>query len=242
MKSHAEPTPCRHPPEPFAAALFDFDGTLFDTDPVHWTCWNAALEPFGAALDRHTYNTTCAGRATMHIAEHLVRETGLPATPEEVAHRKEQAYRAWLSEEEVAWMPGAESCFRRLQARGCRLAVVTSGPRADVTLGLTQRAILQDLDVLITREDVPRSKPAPDCYHLCLERLGLPASACLAFEDTTSGLRAALGAGLRCVVVRPPHAGPQDLACAHRVFDNWQAAADWALGPCQAPQVNNARA
>ncbi|MCE9612778.1 MAG: HAD family phosphatase [Lentisphaerae bacterium] len=230
------PSPRPAPPTaPLGAALFDYDGTLFDTDPVHWDCWNRAMAAFGSGVDRHTYYTSCAGRPSHHIAADLARRAGLAADPLDIVRHKEAAYADWLRSGQVPWMPAAEHAFRRFQQRRLKLAVVTSSARASVTVGLRQRGILGALDALITREDVAHHKPAPHCYQLCIERLGLPPAACVVFEDTTSGVQAAAAAGLRCIAVRPPHAGPQDFAAAERVFTDWTSATDWVLGTADRP-------
>lgn len=209
------------------AVLLDFDGTLMDTDHAHWSCWDEALRAWGGSLDRHTYNTECAGRQTLTIAAHCIAKQRLSAAPQDVASRKEVTFRAWLTRGEMAWMPGAQQAFSGLQARGLKLAVVTSSPRDIITAGLRQRGLLDALDAVVTGDDVPRNKPAPDCYLLCLEQLGVPASRCVAFEDTEHGVRAAAAAGIRCLAVRPPSAGPQDFSQATGVFVDLPAAAAW---------------
>lgn len=228
MTTTTPPTPSRLRTRPHAA-LFDYDGTLFDTDNAHWHCWDAALRQFGGVCPHDTYYHDCAGKLTLAIAAHLIETQGLHAAPAEVAAAKESLLRAWMRETPLAWMADAEDAFHRFRAAGLALAVVTSSPRDIVTAGLRQHGLLDSLQAIITREDVTRSKPAPDCYRLGIERVGVPAHACVAFEDTSTGVNAAAAAGLRCMAVRPPHAGPQDFSAAERVFTTLRDATDWLL-------------
>lgn len=224
-------SPQQHPPRPTRprAALFDYDGTLFDTDNAHWHCWDAALREFGGVCPHDTYYHDCAGKLTLAIAAYLIESQGLHATPSEVAAAKEFRLRAWMRDTPLMWMADAEESFHRFRTAGLALAVVTSSPRDIVTAGLQQHGLLDSLTAIITREDVTRSKPAPDCYRLGVERVGIPTDACVAFEDTSTGVNAAAAAGLRCIAVRPPHAGPQDFSAADRVFTTLRAPTDWLL-------------
>ena len=88
-----------------------------------------------------------------------------------------------------------------------RLAIATTTSRPNVEALLAAAAPLPDFDVIAAGDEVPAKKPAPDVYLLALRELGLPASACLAFEDTVNGLVSAHGAGLRCVVTVSAYGG-----------------------------------
>ena len=217
------------------AAIFDFDGTLFDTDSVHLACWQSALAAFGGEVDRDTYMRDCAGRLTILIAESLFARNGIEADPAALADRKEAAFKAWLAHNRVAWMPHARETLEHFESAGWAVAIVTAGPRDVVHAALDSHRLHGRLAALVTRDDVAHSKPAPDCYALCVRRLGAAPADCVVFEDSASGVQAAVAAGLRCLAVRPPSAGPQDFTGAVQIFPDLREARNWLAATSSPP-------
>jgi HAD superfamily hydrolase (TIGR01509 family) len=103
--------------------------------------------------------------------------------------------------------PGVRRLLTEAHAAGLRLAIATTTSRANVDALLAACAPLPTFDVIAAGDEVSRKKPAPDIYNAALSRLGLPADACLAIEDTENGLRSAVGAGLRCVMTLSAYGG-----------------------------------
>ena len=214
---------------PIRAVLFDHDGTLVDSEPVHLALWQEVLAPLGVALDLPTYKACHAGIPTPANAVDMVRRFGLALTPQTLAGAKHEATARWLARQPFPLMPSARGAVQRLRAAGLRLAIVTGAEGAGARRTLRGHGLEGLFDTVVSGDDVARSKPAPDCYRLALERLGLPAEACVALEDTAAGLHAATEAGLRALAI--PHAlsAHQDLGRAHLRVADLGEAADWVL-------------
>ncbi len=189
------------PPGLFAAFLFDLDGTLGDTMPLHYRAWRATLDPLGAEYPEELFYEW-GGTPTRQIVAQLNERNGLAMPVEETAHQKEEAFLASLPE---ARPIDAVMTFARLQIAGGRGTAVVTGSTRRVTERILQAIGAADLfAVLVTSEDVARGKPAPDCYLEAARRLGATPAECLVFEDTRIGLAAAAAAGMQAVHV-PRH-------------------------------------
>lgn len=184
--------------------LSDMDGTLLDTEST----WLRVVERFvhdHDGSDAAGLATACEGldldRAAALLSERLDL-TGPPsAVARELDHRALEAYA-----ESVTWRPGARELLRALVDAGVPLALVTSSPRNWVER-FGESIDLSVFQVRVTADDTPRTKPAPDPYLDGAAGLGLPASRCVALEDSLVGAWAAVSAGCTTVVVGDPERG-----------------------------------
>ena len=127
-----------------------------------------------------------------------------------------------VGEGQLPLRPGVAELIAEARATGIRLAIATTTSPENVTALLDASLATGSADwfeVIGAGDVVAAKKPAPDIYHWVLERLALPASACLAIEDSENGLRAALGAGLRCVVTVSEYTRGQDFSGAAAVVE-----------------------
>jgi sugar-phosphatase len=187
-----------------AAFLFDMDGTILTSIAAAERVWGRWALQHG--LDPATFLPTIHGARAVDT----IRRLGLPGVDPEV-----EAEKIMLAElddvEGIAPIAGAEAFLRSLPPE--RWGIVTSAPRA-----LARRRIeavgLPSPPLWVTAEDVIDGKPNPACYRLAAERLGVPAEACLVFEDATAGILAAEAAGADVMVVTATHQRP--LETSHR--------------------------
>ncbi|MFJ4187507.1 HAD family hydrolase [Kitasatospora sp. NPDC089509] len=186
-------------PAPPAAVLFDMDGTLVDTEQL-W--WQAAAE-LAEELDRPLTDQDAPevlGQAVEHTAAHLHRVSGTDRTEAELALVLGESFAAKVAAETVP-RPGALALLAALREARVPTALVSASPRLVVDLVLS--AIGRDwFAVTMAAEDTPRTKPAPDPYLAAAERLGLDPAACVAVEDTPTGVASAAAAG--CAVLAVP--------------------------------------
>ena len=146
------------PPGPFTAYLFDLDGTLGDTMPLHYRAWRATLDPLGADYPEELFYEW-GGTPTRRIVSQLNERCGLAMPVEETARQKEEAFLALLGE--AAPIESVMSFARERIAAGQGAAVVTGSTRR-VTMRILEAIGAADLfAVLVTSEDVPHGKPAP---------------------------------------------------------------------------------
>jgi HAD superfamily hydrolase (TIGR01509 family) len=201
-----------------AAVLFDLDGTLADTERVHWQSYRAVLLEYGVDIGLEEYRRHFI--AADGGPEYACRTYALPITADEVRARKGPIYRAHITAG-VPPMPGARAVLERL-GRTRPVAIVTNTARVDAGIITGHLGIDGLLAKVIVREDYPRSKPAPDSYLTAAAALGMTPSECVVVEDTARGLGAGLAAGMRVIAV------PSDLT-----FDN-----DFTGAACRLPNLD----
>jgi HAD superfamily hydrolase (TIGR01509 family) len=191
------------------ALLWDVDGTLAETEQGgHRLAFNRAMAEAGLPWQwsQTTYRRLLAvsgGRERLAVFLREV-EGHDPDPPrlDELVRRKQIHYRALMETGELKLRPGVRRLMAAAAAAGLRQGIVTTSGRDSVQV--LRELLLGDLaDVLsfaICGEDVRHKKPAPEAYHLAVDRLGIAATAVLAIEDSVNGLGAARGAGLACLV------------------------------------------
>lgn len=186
------------PPGPFGAYLFDCDGTLADTMPLHYRAWRATLDPLGAEFPEELLYQL-GGTPTRRIVEILNESQGLAMPAAEVARQKSEAFVALLAEARP--IDEVMGFARRSIATGEKVAVVTGSTHWVVERILAAIGAADLFSTIVASEDVMRGKPAPDAYLEAARRLGVPAAECLVFEDTRTGIEAATAAGMQSVLV-----------------------------------------
>lgn len=179
-----------------AALLFDLDGTLVDTDHLHLDAFNLLFAEHGFQVDRATYNAKIMGKPNTGIAETLLPHLGRDAALAVLA-RKEEAYRGMVGD--LAPIAGLTDLLDWADAQGIPCGVVTNAPRANAELVLTGLGLTDRFQTLVIGDELAQAKPHPLPYLTGLERLGADAQRSVAFEDSPSGMQAALGAGLTLV-------------------------------------------
>jgi len=186
------------------AVIFDMDGVLADTEPMHFATTARLLARFGVVLEPAFY-APCMGMAEQPFFELLVRHFRLPAEPAALAAERLALSLAALASEPVLPTEGALECLRALRAGGWRLALASSASREQVALVVQRLGLGPLLDARVSADDVIRAKPAPDLFLQAARQLGSPPRDCLVVEDAVLGITAARAAGM--VAVALLHAG-----------------------------------
>ena len=179
--------------------VFDCDGTIADTMPLHYRAWAAALREHGHDFPEALFYEM-AGIPTARIVELMNERHGYRMPVVETADRKESLYLRMLPE-----VRAVEPVVKLVHAYAGKLpmAVATGGTRAIASQTLGALDVLRHFQALVTADDVAHGKPAPDIFLESARRLGVPPGECCAFEDGELGLEAARAAGMLAVDVRP---------------------------------------
>ncbi|MGC9225573.1 MAG: HAD family hydrolase [Terracidiphilus sp.] len=188
------------PPGTFRAYLFDCDGTIVDSMPLHYIAWTRALGEWGATFDEELFYQW-GGKPPMEIIADLNEMQGLQMPVETVAERKENLYYALLPQ-----LQAVPEVLEHIEAQHGRIpfAVVSGSNRDSIVKSLTTVGLLDRFELLVGHEDYTRSKPAPDAFLVAAERLGVAPEGCLVFEDTAMGIAGATAAGMASVRVPSP--------------------------------------
>lgn len=186
-----------------AGILFDLDGTLVNTDPLHFQAWQEMLLEHGLEIDITFYQTRISGRLNpiiiQDILPHLTLEEG-----EKFAEHKEARFRELAPS--LKPLAGLEKIIDWTKEYGLKTGLVTNAPRKNVDFMLITLELAEIFDaVFIAEEDVTEGKPDPAIYKLALERLDITPETALAFEDSPSGIRSAVGAGIRTIGISSTH-------------------------------------
>jgi HAD superfamily hydrolase (TIGR01509 family) len=188
------------PPGTFAAYLFDCDGTIVDSMPLHYIAWTQALGEWGCTLDEDLFYSW-GGKPPVEIIAALNQMRELKMPVEAVAERKESLYYSLLPD-----LKPVPEVLEHIDAQqgSIPFAVVSGSTRESIVKSLTTVGLLDRFPILIGSEDYSRSKPAPDAFLTAAARLSVAPKDCLVFEDTDMGIQAATAAGMASVRVPQP--------------------------------------
>jgi beta-phosphoglucomutase family hydrolase len=181
----------------FRAYLFDCDGTIADSMPLHYNAWKAVLAEWNCEYEEELFYSW-GGKPVRKIIADLNKIHGLEMPIEDVAARKEDLYL-----EQTPQLKAIPEVLEYIEAEHGRVpfAVVSGSTRDSVIGSLSALGLLDKFDTIVAAEDYKRGKPAPDGYLLAAERLGVAPADCLVFEDTEMGIEAATAAGMASVKV-----------------------------------------
>ena len=212
---------------PLQAVLFDHDGTLIDSEVVHFGLWQKILKPYGIALTEQYYNDVMAGVPTPQNGIDVVRDFNLSIDAQQLASAKSQLTEEHLHEQPFPLMPFAKETLTLCHKLGLRIAIVTGGSKYSVERTLSCYGFAEWVECVVAVEDVENSKPAPDCYLKALDIMGLSAAQAIAVEDTEHGLNAAVAAGLKCVAIPTSQSAGHNFSAAtaqYRDLSEWTEA------------------
>lgn len=184
----------------FNAYLFDCDGTIADSMPLHYVAWKKALGEWNCEFAEELFYAW-GGRPTVEIIATLNQRQGLRMPVESVASRKEEFYFKMLPE-----LRAVPEVLEHIEAQHGRIpfAVVSGSARDSVTASLETLKLLDRFDTLVCAGEYKKSKPDPEAFLLAATKLGVLPKKCLVFEDTEMGIQAAAAAGMASVKVPPP--------------------------------------
>lgn len=184
----------------FGAYIFDCDGTLADTMPLHYKAWCAALREHAADFPEALFYEF-GGMPTERIVELLNERHGYSLSPAVTAREKEALFLAMVAE--IGPIEPVVKIVREMSGR-VPMGVASGGHRHVVTRTLAALGLLDKFAAIVCAEDYTRGKPFPDPFLLAAQLLGVEPAKCLVFEDTQIGGEAAQAAGMAWVLVPPP--------------------------------------
>ena len=184
----------------FGAYLFDCDGTIADSMPLHYIAWKKALAEWNCEFDEKLFYAW-GGMPIVEIVSTLNKMHSLNMPVEIVARRKESLYYDLLPQ-----LKPVPEVLEHIEAQHGHIpfAVVSGSTRESVTESLRSLGLLDRFDTMVCAGDYQKSKPDPEAFLLAATRLGIAPESCLVFEDTEMGIQAATAAGMASVKILQP--------------------------------------
>jgi len=182
------------------AVLWDMDGTLVNSEELHWISWRKTMAMEYVVITREQFLSTFGQRNDSIVPAWL----GCAATAERIgriAEAKEELYRHLVRRVGVAPEPGVATWLDRLQKHGWQQAIASAAPRANIDAVLEALSAEHFFQSIVSAEDVHRGKPDPEVYVLAASRVGVPAERCIVVEDAGAGIEGARRAGMRSIGV-----------------------------------------
>lgn len=222
---------------PLRALIFDVDGTLAETEEAHRAAFNQTFKTWGLSWnwsvdDYRILLKTTGGKERMRAHQETLPADARRLTDDEIAKlhiEKTTAYGAILAAGQLELREGVADLITAARARGLKVAVATTTNTPNVE-ALCQccwgKPALEVFDTVAAGDMVKQKKPAPDVFLLALEQLGLPASDCIAFEDSRNGVLSALGADLPVLVTPSAYTDRDDFSDA-----------DWVITSLRTPHL-----
>lgn len=220
------------PTQPYPAVIFDMDGVVLDSMPMHLVTWQQALAPLGikpTADDLFPLEGIPTEQTAQRLTEKLAGQACTEAQARNLAATKRALFRDLFN---PTFVPGMVPLLHDLQGRGYQLGLVTGSARSVVDETLQPAGLLDLFDAVVSGDQVSRGKPDPEPYRRAAENLGLRPSQCLAVENAPLGIQSARMAGMSCVALAttlPPKALSN--AGADHVFPDGRALRAWLLTP-----------
>ena len=199
------------------AFIFDMDGVLIDSQPVHYDADLETLAHFGVQLTRADVEpfagTTNPVRFPMYQEAFQVQ-----ATPEEMMAYREVVVRRMFVESNAHAIKGTKELLENIHAAGYPVALASSTDPELIRWILETIGLLPYFDKIVSGEEVPKSKPEPDVFLEAARQLGAAPENCFVIEDSTNGIRAGKAAGMWVLAYKNPTSGEQDLSLADKVI------------------------
>lgn len=184
------------------AILFDLDGTIVNTDPIHYQAWQQMLWKYNIEIDEVFYKSRISGRLNPEIIKDILPELSI-AEGNKFADEKEALFRQLASH--LQPLDGFAELIAWTEAHKLKRALVTNAPRLNAEFMLEVLGITEVFEQIVLADDCVAGKPDPAPYQVALSKLKITAEAAIALEDSPSGIRAAVGADIQTIGIASTH-------------------------------------
>ncbi|MDR1688043.1 MAG: HAD family phosphatase [Clostridiales bacterium] len=202
------------------AAIFDLDGVLIDSQPVHFRTDMAVLAKYSRPVSPEVLDKY-AGTPNHNRWEMLRRDFEIEASTDELIKAHNKILHEILDTEGLIPVKGAKQLLEALKENGYKTAVASSSSRDFVVKALKMVGFLNYFDELVCGPEVLNGKPAPDIFLRAARALDASLRECVIFEDSENGVKAANAAGILCIGYQNPTSGKQDLSLADVIIDSF---------------------
>ncbi len=205
---------------PLKAVLFDMDGVLVDTEPLHRKAYFTMFEEFGVDVDEELFSTF-TGASTKSVCERLIDKFSINAGWEELAAVKREHFKHYFDNDpDFDLIPGVKDLIEHYFENDVKLVLASSAHMNTINWVFEKFGLEPYFIAKISGADLRESKPHPEIFELAAEMSGEPRNNCMVIEDSTNGIQAAKGAGIFCAGYASEHSTLQDYQLADiHVYD-----------------------
>ncbi len=201
------------------AVIFDMDGVIVDSEPIHIEAEKQTLLKYGVKITTEELRTYTGTTAEFEFND-LIKKYKLNTTAVTLFAEKEVVMFKLL-EERTEPTRGVIDLIKSLKQQGFKLGIATSGHRKLAHYYLNKLGMAFFFDTVVCAEDITRSKPDPEIFLTAAKKLGVDPAECIVIEDAKLGIEAATRAGMKCIGYRNPNSGNQDLSKADFIIDEF---------------------
>ena len=181
------------------AIIFDMDGVLIDSEPVHLEAFRMMMEELGIEFDR-AYYMQFIGSTTEHMWDKIIRDFHITLSKEELMQISDRNVKKINGSEGYPVMPGVKKLIQNIAGSGIRLAVASSSGMERIEDTLNKMGVKEMFNAVVSGIQVKNPKPAPDTFLEAAKMLGVMPDECIVIEDSLNGMKAAKNAGMICVM------------------------------------------
>jgi HAD superfamily hydrolase (TIGR01509 family) len=202
--------------------IFDMDGVIVDTEPVHHYAYNQQFKQLGITISPELY-ASFTGNSTKNIFERLKAHFDLKQEVAELVQTKRQLFNeAFDNKEDLYLLDGVEDLIKELYANGMQLVLASSSAHVTIQRIFNRFNLHQYFSHIVSGEDFPKSKPHPAIFLKAAELAQTPVSQCIVIEDSTNGIKAAKAAGIYCIGYDSFHSKMQDYGLADQIITDFR--------------------
>lgn len=207
---------------PLKAVLFDMDGVIVDTEPLHRKAYFKTFDELEIAVSEELY-TSFTGASTKRVFETLIAKYSLSHTHEDLSAIKRAHFKDYFdNDEEFDLIPGVRELIKHYHENGIKLILASSATMVTINMVFEKFGLEQYFSGKISGAALKESKPHPEVFLLAAEMAEEPAESCMVIEDSTNGILAASRAEIFCAAYRSPHSKNQDYTLADIVVSDYE--------------------
>lgn len=210
--------------------IFDMDGVIIDTEPIHHNAFLATFAELGIAVSAAEY-ATFLGKSTRNVFQHIKNRYGLSQEVETMVQRKRELFNeVFDTDATLDLLPGVRRLIEDLRAHGVQLVVASSASNATIARVFDRFGLRPYFAHIVSGEDFAESKPNPAIFLHAAELAQTPVTECIVIEDAANGVAAAKAAGIYCIAYASPHSEGQNLHQADRIIRDFSELTVSAIG------------
>ena len=203
------------------AVLFDMDGVIINSEPLHHKAYHLMFKEVGINVDSRLYESF-TGQATLHICEQLVAHFGLKERPETLVSMKRAFFKdLFYSDPELDLIPGVRERIEEYHANGLTLVLASSASMGNINNVFDRFDLNRFFKAKLSGADLKASKPHPEIFLKAAQASEHSKEACMVIEDSTNGIAAAHSAGIYCIAFKSPNSKNQDYSKANKVIEDF---------------------